>query len=71
MLGVCPNFHDSEGYTVSNGYMVTGWRARARIPRGCAWSSGHTQVTAQAKLQRKPWWRFRAFLRCKGVSGTV
>ena len=26
--------------------------------------SGHTQVTAQANLQRMTWWHFRAFLRC-------
>ena len=28
---------------------------------------GHTQVTAQARLQRKAWSRFRALLRCQRV----
>ena len=32
------------------------------LPRGAV--RGHTQVTAQANLQRMAWSHFRAFLRC-------
>ena len=36
------------------------------------WSAGgHTQVTAQARLQRKTWSRSGAFLRCKRVFDTA
>ena len=37
---------------------------RERAGHGEPCLPGHTQVTAQANLQRMAWWHFRAFLRC-------